>query len=75
MTATPVMRLPVISECGAEGRAYNHDRACHAVAITAGDLSSPVRDTFMGADLEGAEPSVTGRSAPAIWPTAGTAPR
>ncbi len=61
MAATPVMQLPVISECAAEGCAYNHDHTCHAAAITVGDLDSPVCDTFMGADLEGGEPSTTGR--------------
>ncbi|MCA2205180.1 DUF1540 domain-containing protein [Streptomyces griseoincarnatus] len=61
MTATPVMQLPVISECAAEDCAYNHGHACHAAAITVGDLDSPVCDTFMGADLEGGEPSTTGR--------------
>ncbi|CAM5730083.1 DUF1540 domain-containing protein [Streptomyces hirsutus] len=65
MAATPVMQLPVISECVAESCAYNHDHTCHAVAITVGDVSNPVSnpvcDTFMDADIEGGEPSVTGR--------------
>ncbi|MCP9999315.1 DUF1540 domain-containing protein [Streptomyces werraensis] len=61
MAATPVMQLPVISECEAEGCAYNHDHTCHAAAITVRDLDGPVCDTFMGADLEGGEPSTTGR--------------
>ncbi|MGW2122600.1 DUF1540 domain-containing protein [Streptomyces sp. NPDC001758] len=61
MAATPVMQLPVISECAAESCAYNHEHTCHASAITVGDLDSPVCDTFMSADIEGGEPSVTGR--------------
>ncbi|MEU6522761.1 DUF1540 domain-containing protein [Streptomyces sp. NPDC046924] len=61
MAATPVMHLPVISECAAESCAYNHDHTCHAAAITVGDSAAPVCDTFMSADMEGGEPSVTGR--------------
>src|SRR5690606_17832283 len=34
MAATPVMQLPVISQCAAEGCAYNNDHTCHAAAIT-----------------------------------------
>ncbi|MFJ9661236.1 DUF1540 domain-containing protein [Streptomyces griseoflavus] len=61
MAATPVMQLPVISECTADGCAYNQDHTCHAAAITVGDLDGPVCDTFTGADLEGGDQSVTGR--------------
>jgi hypothetical protein len=55
------MHLPVISECSAESCAYNSDHTCHAAAVTIGDVSEPVCDTFMTADVQGGEPSVTGR--------------
>lgn len=61
MTAAPVMQLPVISECSAGSCADHSDHTCHAAAGTTGDAAEPVCDTFMTADVQGREPSVTGR--------------
>lgn len=61
MSSAPVMQLPVISNCAAESCAYNTDRTCHAVAITVGGANSAACETYTSADMQGGEPSATGR--------------
>ena len=61
MSSAPVMQLPIINTCGAEDCAYNTDHTCHAAAVTIGDTEAAVCDTYIGADVRGGEPAVTGR--------------
>jgi hypothetical protein len=39
--------LPVIEECAVDACAYNRDRHCHAQAITVGNSSMALCDTFL----------------------------
>lgn len=40
------MEMPTVSECEVEDCAYNCDELCHAIAITVGDETHPMCDTF-----------------------------
>ncbi|HNR51273.1 MAG: hypothetical protein BWZ01_00413 [Deltaproteobacteria bacterium ADurb.BinA179] len=55
------MSMPEITRCDATECSYNRDRQCHTMAITIGDASCPMCDTFVQTDASGGDPSVIGR--------------
>ncbi|MEH0416733.1 DUF1540 domain-containing protein [Streptomyces sp. B21-083] len=55
------MKMPVVTECAVEDCAYNRDRACHALAITVGDIQHAHCDTFFTSPAKGGDRSATGR--------------
>ncbi|MGW2746605.1 DUF1540 domain-containing protein [Streptomyces sp. NPDC001450] len=55
------MEMPVVRECAVEDCAYNRDHACHALAITVGDVHHAHCDTFFTASTKGGDPAATGR--------------
>ncbi|WP_267592793.1 DUF1540 domain-containing protein [Carbonactinospora thermoautotrophica] len=52
--------MPLVNECAVDACAYNRDRACHALAITIGDLGHAHCDTFFSASIKGGDPSAVG---------------
>lgn len=54
------LRLPVINECEATDCVYNDNRNCHAQAITVGDRTHPMCDTYLRADEKGGIQGITG---------------
>lgn len=54
------MDVPRISQCEAENCAYNRSKQCHAIAITVGDKSHPMCDTFIQSPTKGGDNSATG---------------
>ncbi|GAA0913061.1 DUF1540 domain-containing protein [Streptomyces thermoalcalitolerans] len=61
MSSAPVMQLPVINNCAAESCAYNTNHTCHAAAITIGGELGAACETYTSVDMQGGEPSATGR--------------
>ena len=55
------MDMPKIASCDVGECAYNHDKMCHALAITVGDGENPRCDTFCQTDMKGGDTSATGR--------------
>ncbi|GAA4666407.1 hypothetical protein GCM10023347_18740 [Streptomyces chumphonensis] len=55
------MEMPVVRECTVEECVYNRDQACHAQAITVGDMRHPHCDTYLNAPAKGGDPNSTGR--------------
>lgn len=39
-------KMPSVTECSIAECAYNANKACHAIAITIGDVNQPRCDTF-----------------------------
>lgn len=54
------MNMPRISRCEVTECSYNRDNQCHALAITVGDASCPMCDTFIQAGSSGGGLSVIG---------------
>jgi hypothetical protein len=54
------MEMPKIAKCEVEQCAYNRDHACHAPAITVGDSSHPMCDTFVNSKQRGGSAGVQG---------------
>lgn len=54
------MDMPIVNECAVQDCAYNLDHACHALAITVGDVRHAHCDTFFTAPSKGGDPSATG---------------
>lgn len=54
------MTMPKILDCSAEECAYNGKKQCHTLAITVGDASCPMCDTFMKASKKGGSMDMTG---------------
>jgi hypothetical protein len=52
--------LPSISDCTAEGCAYNNMGQCHAMAVTIGDGMNPKCDTSMISIRKGGVHDITG---------------
>jgi hypothetical protein len=57
------MQLPMITKCVVDACAYNREKACHAPAITVGDMGAMIAhcDTFHVAPMKGGNPGETGR--------------
>jgi hypothetical protein len=55
------MKMPKISQCSATGCSYNTESACHALAITIGDMNDPMCDTFVQVDTDGGDPQAVGQ--------------
>ncbi len=53
-------KMPSVSECEMSDCAYNQNRACHALAITVGDDTCPMCDTFFDSARKGGDRDVTG---------------
>ena len=56
------MQMPSVYSCDVDECAYNHEKQCHALAITVGDAQGPLCDTFMDkakAGCEGGDPEHT----------------
>lgn len=49
------MKMPKISACDVTDCAYNRDQQCHATAITVGDDTHPMCDTFFPASEKGGD--------------------
>ncbi|MFP4052902.1 MAG: DUF1540 domain-containing protein [Phycisphaerae bacterium] len=45
--------MPKIKGCDASECSYNRSNACHALAITVGDVNEPKCDTFFQTDAQG----------------------
>ncbi len=56
------MTLPMskISECDVLSCSYNIDNKCHTIAITVGDPSCPMCDTFFESEGKGGDMDVLG---------------
>lgn len=52
--------MPKISKCDVTDCSYNTDRKCHTLAITIGDSSCPMCDTFLQAEDKGGDIEVLG---------------
>ncbi|RBQ15916.1 DUF1540 domain-containing protein [Spongiactinospora rosea] len=50
------MEMPVINACEVEECAYNTEGACHALAITVGDVRHAHCDTFFRTPAKGGDP-------------------
>jgi hypothetical protein len=55
------MNMPNVSRCEAKECAYNMNQACHALAITIGDGTHPMCDTFTDAGAKGGDASMTAK--------------
>jgi hypothetical protein len=42
-----VVEMPEVQDCEVAGCLYNRDNACHALAITVGDMTGHLCDTMM----------------------------
>lgn len=47
------MDMPDVTRCDVEQCAYNRDQQCHALAITIGDQTHPMCDTFFQSSQKG----------------------
>ncbi|RJQ18089.1 MAG: DUF1540 domain-containing protein [Nitrospiraceae bacterium] len=54
------MSMPKISACEVADCSYNADKKCHTLAITVGDSSCAMCDTFTKASKKGGDPSTIG---------------
>lgn len=55
------MEMPTITECQVDACAYNTSTTCHAMAITVGNTTHPVCDTFIRTSPKGGDPSARGQ--------------
>ncbi|MCF6522703.1 DUF1540 domain-containing protein [Streptomyces sp. JJ36] len=55
------MDMPIVNQCTVTECVYNREEACHALAITVGDVQHPRCDTYFSAGTKGGDPSTTGR--------------
>ncbi len=53
------MNMPKVTQCSAEQCAYNTGEICHALAITVGDTTHPMCDTFCPSSMQGGDVSST----------------
>jgi len=53
-------KMPSVSECEMSECAYNQQRVCHALAITVGDDTCPMCDTYFDSDSKGGFGDETG---------------
>ncbi|MHC4926454.1 MAG: DUF1540 domain-containing protein [Planctomycetota bacterium] len=49
--------MATVTKCDVSGCSYNSDSLCHALAITIGDESNPMCDTFCEASMKGGDQS------------------
>ncbi len=49
------MDMPKVQQCQVEQCAYNHNKTCHAMAITIGNGSHPHCDTYFTSGTKGGE--------------------
>ncbi len=54
------MTMSRITDCEVIECSYNKDRKCHTPAITVGDTSCPMCDTFTRQDQKGGDPQILG---------------
>lgn len=54
------VKMPRVMSCEDIGCAYNHERKCHALAITIGDGECPRCDTEMLSEKKGGVLNMTG---------------
>jgi len=54
------MSMPKISSCEVTDCSYNSDKKCHTMAITVGDQSCAMCDTFTKMSKKGGDVGVTG---------------
>lgn len=59
-TIKTCMDIPRIQKCEASECAYNKEMECHAVAITVGNSSSALCDTFLNRSRKGGVAGLTG---------------
>ncbi|WP_241480283.1 DUF1540 domain-containing protein [Nocardiopsis halotolerans] len=53
--------MPVVNSCQVDACAYNAEHACHALAITVENSSSPAQcGTFLDTGIRGGDPEATG---------------
>jgi hypothetical protein len=51
------MKMATVTKCDASECSYNADNICHALAITIGDESNPMCDTFCQSSMKGGDSS------------------
>lgn len=54
-----MMNMPKVSKCEVTECAYNDMNKCHALAITIGDGTHPMCDTFLKASRHGGDSAAT----------------
>jgi len=54
------IKMPMISSCDVTSCSYNADKKCHTMAITVGDSSCAMCDTFIDSGSKGGDRAVTG---------------
>lgn len=54
------IRMPIISNCEVTECSYNKDKMCHTLAITVGDSTCAMCDTFTKMNTKGGDGDVTG---------------
>ncbi|HEU0265545.1 MAG TPA: DUF1540 domain-containing protein [Geobacterales bacterium] len=55
------MKMSKITTCEAKECSYNRNMKCHALAITVGDMSHPMCDTFLKGSSKGGDSDSTGQ--------------
>ncbi len=55
-----MMLMPKISQCDVSECAYNHNKMCHALAITVGGGADHMCDTFIESEMQGGDPQTVG---------------
>ena len=56
-----MMNMPEVSKCDMSECSYNEGNQCHALAITIGDQTNPMCDTFLKGSTHGGDPSSTAK--------------
>jgi hypothetical protein len=54
------IKMPMISSCDVTNCSYNTDKKCHTMAITVGDSSCAICDTYIDSRSKGGDQAVTG---------------
>lgn len=53
------MKMPKVKDCSVSDCAYNEKKACHAMAVTIGEASDPMCDTFFQSATPGGVKDMT----------------
>jgi len=53
------MKMPKVMDCSVGDCAYNDKKACHAMAVTIGEASDPMCDTFFKSTTPGGVKDMT----------------
>ena len=53
-------KMSPVKDCSVSNCAYNEKKACHAMAITVGESTDPMCDTYFQSDIHGGVQDMTG---------------